>query len=71
MISRSRSAWSRPVIAPISMACVPNHTRWLLRRCSSAISTRMALTRAGIFSSRPSIFSTDRQNARLLDWAPR
>jgi hypothetical protein len=23
-------------MAPISMACVPNHTRWLLMRCSSA-----------------------------------
>ena len=44
-------------MAPISMPCVPNHTRWLLMRCSSAMSTRIHFTRSGI--SRPSSFSTD------------
>ena len=39
------------------MPCVPSQTRWLLMRCSSAISTRISRTRSGISS--PSSFSTD------------
>ena len=36
-------------------------------RCSSAMSTRIQITRSGICDSRPSSRSTDRQNARLFD----
>ena len=67
--SRSRKQYIITETAPISMPCVPSQTRWLAMRCSSAISTRMLATRSGISS--PSSFSTDRQNARLLDCAPR
>ena len=49
------------------MPCVPSQTRWLLSRCSSAISTRIQITRSGIALSSPSSRSTDRQNARLFD----
>ena len=35
------------------MPCVPSHTRWLLSRCSSAMSTRIQMTRSGIAALEP------------------
>ena len=67
--SRSRKQYSITETAPTSMPCVPSQTRWLLMRCSSAMSTRIHRTRSG--TSSPSSVSTDRQNAMLLDWALR
>ena len=67
--SRSRKQYSITEIAPMSMAWVPSHTRWLLTRCSSTSSTRIHLTRSGI--SMPRSFSTDRQYASELLCAAR
>ena len=46
-------------MAPMSMACVPSHTRWLFRRVSSTSITRIHCAMGGI--SRSSSFSTARQ----------
>ena len=67
--SRSRKQYIITETAPISSACVASQTRWLVMRCSSAMSTRMSRTRCGI--SMPSSRSTARQKARLFDCAPR
>ena len=56
-------------MAPVSMALVPSHTRWLLMRCSSAMSVRIHWTRSG--TSMPASRSADRQKAIELDCADR
>ena len=43
-------------MAPMSMACVPSHTRWLLMRVSSVSITRIHCAMGGI--SKPSSLST-------------
>ena len=69
--SRSRKQYIITDTAPISSACVPSQTRWLLMRCSSAMSTRMFCTRSGIRSSMPISRSVARMNASEFDCAPR
>jgi hypothetical protein len=54
--------------APISMACVASHTRWLFSRCISAMSTRIRDALGHVWLDASSR-STEAER-RLFDWAP-
>ena len=54
------------LIAPISSACVPSQTRWLLRRVQFGQHHAHPLRLRRNLSSMPSSFSTARHSTRLL-----